>query len=113
MKTIAITLTAVALSLFGAMNADARPHDRDRHDDRPSYRGDRHRHHPGYRPYHRPANHVYISSYHRGVPIYTERFFIRFDRFGYPVWGYRVVPRHHHYPYRGGNRVVIQGSFGR
>ena len=40
-----------------------------------------------------PAGHVYISGYRScGTPIYTERYFVRHDRRGYPVWGYRAVP---------------------
>jgi hypothetical protein len=37
-------------------------------------------------------SHVYVSGYRScGTPIYTERYFIRHDCWGRPVWGYRVV----------------------
>ena len=39
-----------------------------------------------------PTSYVYISGYRScGTPVYTERFLIRRDRYGRPVWGYRVV----------------------
>jgi len=74
-------------------------------------------------------SHVYVSGYRScGTPIYTERYFTRYDRRGYPVWGYRVVPapvrycppprRYYRapvcpppYPYHGRGGVVISGSF--
>ncbi|MES2657523.1 MAG: hypothetical protein V4689_02840 [Verrucomicrobiota bacterium] len=35
---------------------------------------------------------VYISSHLPcGTPIYTERYFIRYDRCGTPIWGKRVL----------------------
>jgi hypothetical protein len=44
-------------------------------------------------------NHVFISGYRScGTPIHTERYLIRHDRRGYPVWGHRVVHIHHHRP---------------
>lgn len=46
-------------------------------------------------------SHVYVSGYRScGTPIYTERYFIRHDCWGRPVWGYRMVapPRRYYCP---------------
>jgi hypothetical protein len=84
------------------------------------------------RSYHKhPKSHVYVSGHRScGTPIYTERYLIRYDRCGYPVWGYRTVQRYcppprEYYrprvlcepssPYYGGrprSGVVISGMFG-
>jgi hypothetical protein len=86
------------------------------------------------RSYHKHSgSHVYISGHRScGTPIYKERYFIGYDRYGHPMWRYRVVaapvryyppPRRHYHPpavcpppyyhhgspYRSG--VVISGSF--
>ena len=78
---------------------------------------------------------IYISSYLPcGTPVYTERYFIGYDRCGNPVWGKRVLraayrpvvrpvyvapcppryvaPRRCETPYYGTN-LTIQGSFSR
>jgi hypothetical protein len=75
-KIITATVATVLAMLAAAPLADARP-----------YRGAV------------PSSHIYISSYRScGTPVYTERYFIRHDRRGYPVWGYRTVAyRTHHY----------------
>lgn len=114
MKSLALTFALAAFTWIGAApNADARPH-----------RG------RGYDSHHH-SSHIYVSGYHScGTPIYTERYLIRYNRRGYPVWGYRVVApprhyyhapvrRHRHVPacpppvYYGSPRggVVIHGSF--
>lgn len=46
---------------------------------------------------------VYISGYRScGTPIYTERYFVRYDRCGKPIWGTRLVSA----PYRPVVRTV-------
>jgi hypothetical protein len=108
--TFLITATIAAITLFGPVSsAEARS---------------RHKH---------SQSHVYVSGYRScGTPLYKERYIIRYDRCGYPVWGHRVVhppvrycppPRQYHrrpvvcpppYPhYRDQCRsgVVISGNF--
>ena len=107
--TFLITAAIAALTLFGATpSAEA---------------GSRHKHY---------KSHVYVSGYRScGTPIYKERYIIRYDHCGYPVWGYRIVsppvrycppPRHYYhrpacpppYSYYGGrprSGVVISGAF--
>lgn len=111
MKSCIITSAIAALALLGAApQAEARSH-----------RGHGH------------SSHVYVSGYRScGTPIYTERYLIRYNRRGDPIWGYRTVsaprhycppprPRYYHAPvcppprpyyddYRRGG-VIIQGSF--
>ena len=67
MKTLLVTLGIAALALVGtAPKAEAH----------------------GYR------STVYISGYRScGTPIYKERYFIGYDRWGRPVWGTRIVRR--------------------
>ena len=108
MKTVLTTIAAVTLSWFAlAPQAEAR----------------------GYQ------SRVYISSYLPcGTPVYTERYFIGYDRCGNPVWGKRVLrpayrpvvrpvyvapcppryvaPRHCGTP-RYSSGFTIQGSFSR
>jgi hypothetical protein len=113
-SSLIITAAIAALTLFGGTNsAEAR------------------------------SRHKHSSSYCSGsyrycdTPVHRERYFIGYDRCGYPVWGYRTVrsycpppraycppPRPYHYrpavcppryPYRSSpprSGVVISGVFG-
>ncbi|MFD2255147.1 hypothetical protein ACFSSA_00535 [Luteolibacter algae] len=70
MKKLITTLAVGAFAFVGtAVEADARPH----------------------RSHHVPASQVYISGYHHGRPIYTEKYFIGYDCHGHPRYGYRTV----------------------
>jgi len=68
MKAILTTFAIAALALIGAApEAQAR--------------------HP-----HQHSNRVYISGHRScGTPVYSERYFIGYDRCGEPVWGVRPV----------------------
>ena len=58
-----------ALTLIGSLaNADARPHR--------SYGG---------------RTETYVSGYRYGQPVYTQRIFVGYDRYGYPCYEYRVI----------------------
>lgn len=71
MKKLFTAIAVAALTFVGtSVNADAQ------------YR------HGGYN---QPASKVYISGYRHGRPIYTQKYFIRYDRYGTPRWGYRTV----------------------
>ncbi|MEP2776119.1 MAG: hypothetical protein ABJQ29_00410 [Luteolibacter sp.] len=67
--------TAIAITAFAfvgtSVSAEARPH--------------------GGRGYSQPASTVYISGYRYGRPVYTQKYFIGYDRCGAPIWGYRTV----------------------
>ena len=83
MKKFAITLALGALAWIGATPAaEARPY---------HHRGDRH-----------VSAHIYIGGHQPcGTPIYYERYVVRHDPYGYPVWGHRrcaAPPRHYHPP---------------
>jgi hypothetical protein len=39
---------------------------------------------------------VYVSGYHHGRPIYTQRYFVGHDRYGRPVFRYRTVSAPHY-----------------
>ena len=81
-ETMKKLITAIAIGAFAfagtAVQADARPH--------------------GGRGYHAPASTVYVSGYRHGRPVYTEKYFIGYDRYGRPRFAYRTVvaPRRHH-----------------
>lgn len=47
----------------------------------------------GYRKasYTQPSSTIYISGYRHGRPVYTQKYFIGYDRCGTPRWGYRTV----------------------
>lgn len=64
MKTLVTTLGLAALALTTFANtADARP---------------------------RHGNRIYVSGHRScGTPIYSERYFVRYDRCGVPVWAVR------------------------
>lgn len=68
MKTIAIAIAAFAMTFGAATQAEAR-------DYRDSYR----------------TTIVITGRDHRGNPIYAERYFIRMNAHGRPMWGYRAV----------------------
>jgi len=76
-------ITAIAVSAFAfigtAVDADARP----------GYGG---------QGYSAPASQIYVSGYHHGRPIYTEKIYVGRDRYGRPVFRYRTVSA----PSRGG-----------
>jgi hypothetical protein len=78
--------TAIAITAFTfvgtSVNADARPH-----------RDYSHNGHNGHysRGYNQPASTIYISGYRHGRPVYTQKYFIGYDRCGTPRWGYRTV----------------------
>ena len=79
-ETMKKLITAIAIGAFAfagtAVQADARPH--------------------GGRGYHAPASTVYVSGYRHGRPVYTEKYFVGYDRYGHPRFAYRTVaaPRH-------------------
>jgi len=74
MKTIATAIAAVALFTGVSTKAGAR-----------EYCGERY------------SSSIYISGRAScGTPIYTERYFIRIDRHGHAVWGYRALPVSYH-----------------
>lgn len=81
-ETMKKLITAIAIGAFAfagtAIQADARPH--------------------GGRGYHAPASTVYVSGYRHGRPVYTEKYFVGYDRHGRPRFAYRTVgaPRRHH-----------------
>jgi hypothetical protein len=108
MKTIIAAIAISAFTFIGSSVADARPH--------------------------RHSSHVYISSYKScGSPVYKERYFVGYDRWGNEIWKTRLVrqsyrpvvrpryvapcppPRHVHRDYgRGyGRGVTIHAHFGR
>lgn len=68
-------ITAIAIGAFAfvgtAVEADARPN--------------------GGRGYNAPASTVYVSGYRYGRPVYTEKYFIGYDRCGTPRFAYRTV----------------------
>lgn len=68
MKTIAIAIAALAMTFGAATQAEAR-------DYRDSYR----------------TTIVVTGRDYRGNPIYSERYFIRMNAHGRPMWGYRPV----------------------
>jgi hypothetical protein len=87
MKTIATAFAAIALTLGAATQASARDYCES------DYRTT-----------------VYISGYAScGTPIYTERYVVRVDRYGHPIWGCRRLPVSYHRGHRGHDR----GSHGR
>jgi hypothetical protein len=47
--------------------------------------------------YHKPASTVFISGYRHGRPVYTEKYFVGYDRWGRPVFNYRTVKAKHVY----------------
>ena len=69
MKTIATAITALALTFGAATQVEAR----DRYED---YR----------------TTVVVTGRDHRGNPVYAERYFIRMNAHGRPMWGYRPLP---------------------
>ncbi len=52
----------------------------------------------GGRGYSTPASTIYVSGYRYGHPVYTEKYFIGYDCYGRPKFGYRTVsaPRRHY-----------------
>jgi hypothetical protein len=70
MKTFAIAIAAIAMTFGATTQVEAR----DRHDG------------GGYR-----TTIVVTGRDHRGRPIYAERYFIRMNSHGRPMWGYRPV----------------------
>lgn len=83
-KTMKKLITAIAIGAFAfagtATQADARPY--------------------GGGGYHAPQTTVYVSGYRHGRPVYTEKYFVGYDRHGHPRFAYRTVavPVRHHYP---------------
>lgn len=75
-------ITAIAIGAFAfvgtAATSEARPN--------------------GGRGYSAPASSVYVSGYRHGRPVYTEKYFIGYDRYGRANFGYRTVsaPRRHY-----------------
>lgn len=67
--------TAIAVTVFAFVGttttSEARPH--------------------GGHGYNQPASKVYVSGYRYGRPVYTQKYFIGYDRCGTPRWGYRTV----------------------
>jgi hypothetical protein len=68
-------ITAIAIGAFAfvgtALESDARPY--------------------GGRGYQAPASTIYVSGYHHGRPVYTQKYFIGYDSCGRPRFGYRTV----------------------
>ncbi len=80
MKKLITTIAIGAFAFLGtATESDARPN-----------RG-------GY-GHQAPASHVYVSGYRHGRPVYTEKYFIGYDRYGRPRFAYRTIsaPRRGH-----------------
>jgi hypothetical protein len=84
MKKFIITLSVIAMTLGAATQAEARG------------QGGGNRY---------PTTVVVTGTDKHGHPIYSERYFIRLNSHGKPMWGYRPVPgrggkggggRHHH-----------------
>jgi hypothetical protein len=74
MKILATAIASIAIFTGISTNAEAR-----------EYCGDRH------------SPSVYISGRAScGTPIYTERYLIRIDHHGHPIWGYRFLPVSYH-----------------
>lgn len=75
-------ITIIAVGVFGfigtAVDADARP-----------------RCGSGYSA---PQSTIYVSGYRHGRAVYTEKYFVGYDRWGHPVFRYRTVaaPRNQH-----------------
>lgn len=91
MKTIATAIAAIALTMGAATQAEAR-----------EYRGER------YSPS------VYISGRAScGTPIYTERYFVRLNRHGSPMWGYRTLPISYHSRQYGSSGRGYDRGYGR
>ncbi len=70
MKTIATIIAALAMTFGAATQVEAR-----------EYRGDIYR-----------TTIVVTGRDHRGNPVYAERYFIRMNAHGRPLWGYRPLP---------------------
>jgi hypothetical protein len=71
MKKFVITLSAIAMTLGAVSHADARDHGG----------GNRY-----------PTTVVVTGADKHGRPIYAERYFIRLNSHGKPMWGYRPLP---------------------
>jgi hypothetical protein len=81
MKKGIIAIAIGLLTLVGAStHAEARPH--------------------GGHGYRTPANTIYVSGYHHGRPIYTEKIFVGYDCHGYPKFTYQTIcpPVRHYAP---------------
>jgi hypothetical protein len=85
-KTMKKLITAIAIGAFAfvgtALESEARPY--------------------GGRGYQTPASTIYVSGYHHGRPIYTQKYFIGYDSCGRPRFGYRTVSapvRHYQQPH--------------
>lgn len=82
MNTIATAFAAIALTLGAATHANARDYCES------DYRTT-----------------VYVSGYAScGTPIYTERYVVRVDRHGHPIWGCRTLPVSYHRGHGGYDR---------
>lgn len=78
MKKLFATIAVSALALVGTVTqVEARPY--------------------GGHGYGAPQPVVYVSGYHHGRPIYTEKRFVGYDCYGRPSYSYRTVSA----PYRG------------
>ena len=68
-------ITAIAIGVFTfagtAVQSEARPHG-------------------GY-GYNTPSSSVYVSGYRHGRPVYTQKYFVGYDRCGTPRYSYRTV----------------------
>ncbi|QTN32583.1 hypothetical protein HZ994_09645 [Akkermansiaceae bacterium] len=64
----------------------------------------------GGRGYHAPQSTVYVSGYRYGRPVYTEKYFVGYDRCGNPRFAYRTVSAPvRHYPQRCDTRYSGHG----
>ncbi len=70
MKKILTLIAAIALTFLGtSVQSEARPH----------------------HGYHAPSSTVFVSGYRYGRPVYTEKYFVGYDRRGRPVFHYRTI----------------------
>ncbi len=121
MKKLLATLAVGAFAFIGtASQADAEHYGYgggyDRGYDRNCDSGYGRRPDNGYHHRRPPANHIYISSYRHGRPVYTEKYFVGWDDCGRPRFAYRTVVGQGHcdtprYGY-GGSRGRVNVSFG-
>jgi len=53
--------------------------------------------------YNNGGNAIYVSGYHHGRPVYTQRYIVGRDCHGHPVYRYRTVSAPHHRSYQNNN----------
>lgn len=88
-----ITLLAMTLTFAGFTSTpvDARDHHRHHSHSNRHYHHSGHRHHTSRHHHHasRHHHHVYAPYYGYQAPVYRQQVMIGYDRYGYPIYGYR------------------------